>query len=596
MLLMFTRFICAALVAMAVVASEVSDDLSSMVHQATEPTPPAPRMECEGELLYVLKGSIPVTFNFTSQELEPGLQVCVLARSGGGSAPLVKLETETGEVGWILEHRVGAWQVYLASIDPTTPIPTSTPSPVHPPIPTPKVLAPATPTADPCTSARGTHAAGYRVRQGPGVQHAPTGRYVLAGQSVCVLQHDQGWALIRLADGATGWVHGAGITAPTLEAVTGSEVEPSRALTADSGIVIRYHDYAFAVDIPDGWTQELSHVAEMEWVGDGSLRLVSHNHPDATSLDRLARTIQSNLRADWPYAQVLEIDSFEKQKIEGETRFVLKYRVRETPGACMLDVEELILVGGSQLGPARAFRAQHRMCAWEGSEAIRRSLFDSLSVVAVPSYYVQFLYSGDVWIKAPSQVDAHVLLAAADRVERMLATVRQGIPDCLAAAGAELAIYPSGSYVTDLPEFAYLKGQLDEVGDPYDTYLGLGGIPRQPVSGVPEDNLITLLDDTDVWSDVTIHEFAHLIQNLCFTSAEHVQIDALYNRAKRLGHFEDSYAMLNVEEFFAVFTTVYFNASWQLSDFGLRGNWGRVDLRHREPEIFAFMESIYKSK
>ena len=94
---------------------------------------------------------------------------------------------------------------------------------------------------------------------------------------------------------------------------------------------------------------------------------------------------------------------------------------------------------------------------------------------------------------------------------------------------------------------------------------------------------------------MTIHEFAHLIQNLCFTPAEHVQIDALYDRTKRLGRFEDTYAMLNVEEFFAVFTTVYFNASWRLSDFGLRGNWGRVDLRHREPEIFAFMESIFNA-
>ncbi|MXZ42894.1 MAG: SH3 domain-containing protein [Caldilineaceae bacterium SB0666_bin_21] len=571
--------------------------------------PPTPRMDCASELQYVLRGSIPATFNYSSRELAPGLQVCVLAQSGGGAGwSLLKLETETGEVGWIMSRHVGTWQAYLASLDPSLPTPTATARPMHSPTPmpiaraTPIIRAPSTPTAVPCTRAWGTHAAGYRVRLGPGTGHAHTGRYVLAGQPVCVLRHDRGWVLVRLADGATGWVHGAGIStpaavaaAPPPAAIAEPAVAPRQATITATGIVIRNHDYAFSVDIPAGWTQEQAHVADAEWVGEGSLRLRSHPHPDGMALDRLARTIRANLRSDWPYALVFEIDSFEKQEVAGQDRYVLKYRVRERPGACLLDVEEVIMVGGSQLGPARAFRAQHRMCAWEEAESTRRALLDSLSVVAVPSYYAQFLQSGGIWIKAPGQVDPRALHTAADRVELMLARVRHGIPDCLADAGAELAIYPGDSHVTDLPEFADLQGQLDEVGDPYDTYLGLGGIPGQPVSGVPENNLLALLDDGDIWSDVTIHEFAHLIQNLCFTPAEHVQIDALYDRTKRLGRFEDTYAMLNVEEFFAVFTTVYFNASWRLSDFGLRGNWGRVDLRHREPEIFAFMESIFNT-
>lgn len=478
---------------------------------ATRATPPAPRMECEGELQYVLQGSIPARFNYSSRELEPGFQVCVLASSGGGAGwTLLKLKTETGDIGWIMSRHVGIWQAYLNSIEPSMQVPTATVRPTRPPTPMP-------------------------------------------------------------ADA------------------------PARARFPDSGILIRNHDYAFAIDIPAEWTQERSYVTDAEWVGDGSLRIRSYNYPTGNTLNDLARTIRDHARDDWLYPLVFEIESFEQQDVAGRTRYVLKYRVKDGPGSCTLDVEEVIMLGGSPAGPARGFRVQHRMCAWEEFAATRRSLLDSLRVIEVQSYYTQFLHRESVWIKASGQVDPRVLYAAADRVERMLARVRPGIPDCLADAGAALAIYPSDSYVTELPEFAALKGRLDDTGYPYDEFRGLGAIPGQPVSGIPEENLLALLSDAGAWADVTIHEFAHSIHNLCFDSAEHLHIEALFDRAKRLGRFEDAYAMTNVEEFFAVFATLYFNATWELSEFGMPGSWGRFALLQRVPDVHAFMESIFNS-
>lgn len=513
---------------MAIVACSLIWIATASATAATDTAPPDPRIDCAGEILYVLRGPIPATFNYSTRELAPGLQVCVLTSSRGGADwSLLKLETETGEVGWIIDSRVGTWQAYIDSVDLPTAVPTAT--------------------------------------VGPARSSTPTFADMVRSIADMVRSINSGFA--RGADSS------------------------SEATNIDTGIVIRDHDYAFDADIPDGWVQEESYIADVEWVGDGSLRLLSHSHPDGTSLDRLAETIRTNLRADWPYALLFEIDSFERREIGGQARYVLKYRVRESPGSCLLDVEEMIMIGGSQVGPARGFRAQHRMCTWEEFTATRRSLLDNLRVVAVPSYYAQYVQSEGVWIKAPSEVDPRALQAAAERVGQMLARVRPGLRDCLAEAGAELAIYPSDSFVTDLPEFAYLKGQPDPVGDPYDTYFGLGGIPGQPVSGVPEHNLLTPWDD--IWSDVTIHEFAHLIQNLCFTPAEHVQIESLYARALRLGRFEDYYAMLNVEEFFAVFTTLYFNATWRLSEFGMPGSSGRFALLQRAPDIHAFMESIF---
>ena len=63
-----------------------------------------------------------------------------------------------------------------------------------------------------CRDAWGASAVRYRVRRGPGTQHAHTGRYVRGGQPVCELHRDQGWVFVRLADGETGWVHADGLT------------------------------------------------------------------------------------------------------------------------------------------------------------------------------------------------------------------------------------------------------------------------------------------------------------------------------------------------------------------------------------------------
>ena len=260
------------------------------------PTPP-PGMECAGDLRYVLKGSIPATFNYSNRELAPGLQVCVLASSGGGAGwTLLKLETEIGETGWIVSRHIGTWQAYLDSIDPSVPLRTATARPVRSPTP----IVRTTPTlADAVRSIRN--------------------------------------AIARAAG------------------------PPRQATTIDTGIVIRNHDYAFAVDMPAGWTRARSYVADAEWVGDGSLRLRSHSHPDGASLDRLAATIRANLRADWPHAQVFEFESFEKQDAAGRARYVLKYRVRESPGSCLLDVEEVILAAGAQAraGPRLPRTAPH---------------------------------------------------------------------------------------------------------------------------------------------------------------------------------------------------------------------------------------------
>ena len=232
-------------------------------------TPPAPRMECEDEIRYILQGEDPAVFNYTDEALVPGSQVCVLAALGSGPRALLRVSTETGVTGWISSRHVGNWSAYLASTDPSLATPTATPRPMRTPRPTatprptrtPTPVATPTPTAVPCREAWGASAVAYRVRTGPGTQHAHTGRYVAAGEPVCELRREQGWVQVRLADGATGWVHADGITnrqpastpvpAPTATPGPAASAAPTPipAVHTSSGIVNVTHEYTATFDL-----------------------------------------------------------------------------------------------------------------------------------------------------------------------------------------------------------------------------------------------------------------------------------------------------------------------------------------------------------
>ncbi len=58
----FIRYLVGGIL-IAVVACGLGLGFTRSTVVATRATPPAPRMECEGELQYVLQGSIPATFN-----------------------------------------------------------------------------------------------------------------------------------------------------------------------------------------------------------------------------------------------------------------------------------------------------------------------------------------------------------------------------------------------------------------------------------------------------------------------------------------------------------------------------------------------------
>ncbi len=165
-----------------------------------------------------------------------------------------------------------------------------------------------------------------------------------------------------------------------------------------------------------------------------------------------------------------------------------------------------------------------------------------------------------VTIKAPDGVDPEALQVAANIVALML-DGRRDIADCIGNLDSAFAIFPKDTPVTDLPEFAYLRGRKDMWGRPYESGLiyGLGGVKDNPVSAASEQSLIPDPEYPNQGYWVAVHEFAHHLMNLCFSVEDYAAwVDLRQDTLEAdLGYGEG--LMVNVDEFFAGVSTAYFS-------------------------------------
>jgi hypothetical protein len=310
--------------------------------------------------------------------------------------------------------------------------------------------------------------------------------------------------------------------------------------------------------------------------------------------------VRDQLKDDWWFwtPSLFEIRSFQETKIGGQDAYLITSRVQESPEYCVVDVAEIVMLSNSLPGDPQGFRARVWMCERSVADygQDRMEMLDSFRIITRPStYYKQFLYTKGVEIKSTGKVAPDALYAAGDIVNTMLSG-RQDISGCMADVDAGLAIIPKDEYVTTLPEFAFLKGRSDFTGRTYESFLirGLGAIKGQPVSATSEEQILGLSKDQYPHNRfphigfITVHEFAHGIQNLCFTQSDWEQWGGFYDAALQAGIFPGTHMMHDVHEFFAVFSTAYFEVTDELGK-GV----DREMLREDYPEVARSLEDIY---
>ena len=210
-------------------------------------------------------------------------------------------------------------------------------------------------------------------------------------------------------------------------------------------------------------------------------------------------------------------------------------------------------------------------------------------------YYTQSVDVDGISAKASRTVDQKAPEAGADTVRVML-THRPDMARSMAEAGAALAIVPKDGHITEIPELGYLKGRLDLNGKPYESFTvrGAGGIPQQPTTVTSEENLLGLVEDrTRFWAeDITVHEWAHAIENLGFDDETRTKWRDLFDRARAAGLWPGTFAMAvdGGREFFAELPQSFFGVNNEIGGPEALHSEGQTSIR---PEIFGALEDIY---
>lgn len=179
-------------------------------------------------------------------------------------------------------------------------------------------------------------------------------------------------------------------------------------------------------------------------------------------------------------------------------------------------------------------------------------------------------------------------------IERLLAEMRvQARLDArLQRAQLTLVVVPRRAALTEVPQFASLRGRRTFDGRPWDQVRGTGGVllpdGRYAVA-VPEENvLFGWEEDTYPALSIAVHEIAHALHDRVLDGGDLKRIDAAFAaRTQRGGPFVDAYAASNAREYFAQGVNAYFgrHAGFEQRD----ARW----LFHNDRELYAALARIF---
>jgi len=157
-----------------------------------------------------------------------------------------------------------------------------------------------------------------------------------------------------------------------------------------------------------------------------------------------------------------------------------------------------------------------------------------------------------------------------------------------------LVIIPHDKKMTDLPQFAALKGTNTFDGRLWDNVRGSGGIRAPDGSfaiGVPEENLTVIAGAADGYGpgySVGMHELAHVVHSEGMTAAQKTKVTQLYAaRQAAGGPWTEAYGSSNEQEYYAQCTNCYFGKNQGI------GQNGKAWLRTNDPAMCDFLDELY---
>lgn len=205
----------------------------------------------------------------------------------------------------------------------------------------------------------------------------------------------------------------------------------------------------------------------------------------------------------------------------------------------------------------------------------------------------------------PTKVIAHgasaeAVRVAESRMREVLGNLKDPAAGELKGATVELHIIPKDKKLTDLPEFASLKGTKTFDGRNYDDLRGAGGTKVGDTIryAIAEEQLIPVAGKPSGYAMgfVAGHESGHVVEQFGVTADQKKDLQDAYDARKRAGGpwlAPEWYTKSNTGEYFAQSTAAYFNRPYSTSDEDKK-TYTRDWLKKNDPAMFKLLSAIYK--
>jgi hypothetical protein len=206
--------------------------------------------------------------------------------------------------------------------------------------------------------------------------------------------------------------------------------------------------------------------------------------------------------------------------------------------------------------------------------------------------YAKAMDANGVAVLATAGASDRSLLIAWELVSNLLARVSEPVRQALAASGAAFIVLPEGMGLTDLPEFADLRGLMTFDGRRWDDVRGAGGLKV----AVGEEILLDRSSNPyPAGENIALHEVAHMIMETGLGTAPVIldEIAHSFSAAKASGKWAGVYAGATAEEYWAVGVQAYFGASAASMTHSHAGVSEPMALRGYDPRLYDTIADVF---
>lgn len=221
------------------------------------------------------------------------------------------------------------------------------------------------------------------------------------------------------------------------------------------------------------------------------------------------------------------------------------------------------------------------------------SAFADVERLAKPidGFYGKRLMDGAIPILAHIDVSDEAMLAARERLERILAHAPR-IRRNLEALGYSLHVSGLRQQTSDLPEFRGERGTQLESGELFDHHM-IGGHYSGRSSSCSEGTLLPIIGHRLYGDDTCLHELGHVVDHDALDAKNQARIEQAYHRSLGAGLWKGEYAATNEHEWLAEITKLYFRVPIAPESYDPRLRRGREWLCGYDKEACALVRDLF---